>query len=237
MMASHWKLEALNRESISNRTCRAGAMAAGPWGAKMFSTTPLIRFALLTAVDVITWEDFPQPWPRLSDEVQLWRLALNGADEVQVNELAEALSDDERERAAGFHFPIHQQRYVIGRGLLRSILARYVGETPSSLAFTCSHWGKPHLAGSTALHFNFSHSEDLGLIAVRRAGPVGIDVERLDRREWTRREAVLKATGLGIFGLNREIDACRVQTFVVAPGFVASVALLDPARQAEFAAS
>jgi 4'-phosphopantetheinyl transferase len=53
---------------------------------------------------------------------------------------------------------------------------------PSSLLFTCGPHGKPELAGAftgSGLHFNLAHSAALALVAVTRAGPIGVDVERI----------------------------------------------------------
>ncbi len=45
---------------------------------------------------------------------------------------------------------------------------------------------------------SISYAEDLVAVAWSRSGPVGIDVEQGDRLEWTRLEALLKASGSGI---------------------------------------
>jgi 4'-phosphopantetheinyl transferase len=92
------------------------------------------------------------------------------------------LSPPELERGARFHFQLHRDRFIAGRGLLRTILSGYLGIDPRAVGFSYGPNGKPALAGradATALHFNLAHSEDLALLAVTRAGNVGIDVERI----------------------------------------------------------
>ena len=150
------------------------------------------------------------------------------------------LSADELERANRFKFDLHRNRYIAGRGLLRSVLARYLEIAANALQFTYSVHQKPELTPATnsaGLHFNLAHTGDLALIAVANSGPLGVDVEEVrvvrdvgdlvarffSQREnelfqqlapekksaaffnlWTRKEALLKATGEGITGgLNR----------------------------------
>ena len=63
---------------------------------------------------------------------------------------------------------------------LREILAVHTGLAPADLSFEPDAQGKPHLPASLgALHFNLSHSAGLAAVAVTRAGPVGVDVERV----------------------------------------------------------
>lgn len=71
-----------------------------------------------------------------------------------------------------------RHRYVRARGALRTILGTYLNAAPTDLRFDYGPHGKPGLSSSFApLSFNVSHSEDLALIAVRRGGPLGVDVE------------------------------------------------------------
>jgi len=60
--------------------------------------------------------------------------------------------------------------------------------------------GRPVAVGSPA-HLSISYADGLVAVAWSYDGPVGIDVERDlagDRQEWTRVEALLKATGEGL---------------------------------------
>jgi 4'-phosphopantetheinyl transferase len=113
-----------------------------------------------------------------ADEVHLWRVDLEAtaSDEAQWSAI---LSDDERARAARFHFQIHRQYFTAGRALLRNILAAYLAAEPKELAFSYSTKSKPALAGAHAnrLAFNVSHSGDVALIAVTRNRQIGVDVE------------------------------------------------------------
>jgi 4'-phosphopantetheinyl transferase len=117
-------------------------------------------------------------WPRPGD-VLVVPLSLDHADDVLAG-LEPLLSRAERGRAARL-VPSASRRFVAGRGQLRRLLARIVGDPPESLAIEAGPAGKPILGGRHAgrCHFNVSHSRDRCLVVVSADGPVGIDIECL----------------------------------------------------------
>ncbi len=170
----------------------------------------------------------------LGARVHVWRARLTDSIEAH----APILADDEHVRAARFHRDDDRRRFVVARGILRTILAGALGQDDEAgrkaLRFGRGASGKPFLVDHPGLFFNVSHSEDLALYAVTRTGEVGIDVERRRRvpdyasiarcafddaekaallgcppagrdvvfhRIWTRKEALLKAMGLGLEAL------------------------------------
>jgi len=114
------------------------------------------------------------------DEIHVWRAELDQPEPV-VRRLARTLSPDERARARRFCLERVSTRFIVCRGLLRTILGRYVGREPERLHFAYAARGKPSLAPSegTDLRFNVSHSDGIALFAVARGREVGVDVERL----------------------------------------------------------
>jgi 4'-phosphopantetheinyl transferase len=116
----------------------------------------------------------------LDGEVHLWRASLDRERE-QVEELHALLSPDERARAARFHFARDRDRYVVGRGLLRRLLAGYLGIEPGAVRFRYGAHDKPELAAPGPA-FNVSHSGPVGLFAFVNLGEIGVDVE-LDREQ------------------------------------------------------
>ena len=85
---------------------------------------------------------------------------------------------DEWVRAERFHFDRDRDRFITGRGLLRTILGRYLDLPPHDLRFTLGPNGKLELTGvCSSLQFNLTHSDDLMLLAVTHARAVGIDLE------------------------------------------------------------
>ena len=123
----------------------------------------------------------PRPFPLGREEVHVWQAALD-LPEAGVWELRRLLSEDEQRRAEGFYFPRDRARYVVGRGLLRTLLGGYLDRDPVGLRFSYSAYGKPRLAGPAgepALHFNLAHSGGLALYALARGRELGIDVEQV----------------------------------------------------------
>jgi 4'-phosphopantetheinyl transferase len=114
-------------------------------------------------------------------QVHLWSLSLN-LPAAALAQAASLLTPHEAERAARFRFAGGRHRAIAGRGQLRAVLGHCLGADPAGLEFSYGPQGKPALAGvwsRSGWHFNLAHSADLALLAVTRAGPVGVDVERL----------------------------------------------------------
>jgi 4'-phosphopantetheinyl transferase len=175
-------------------------------------------------------------WP-----VDLWTISLVTASPSH-------LSEDEIARANRFKFEEDRVRWTRARSSLRLILSMYKGEDPARLTFVYGAHGKPALLPPTDIEFNLSHAGDWGMIAVTRAIPVGIDIERIRpgidiaallRRlgetelpettqelyqRWTTREAKSKAIGGALFDTpSANIFAADI---TAAAGYAASVALV-----------
>lgn len=129
------------------------------------------------------WQTSDTPPPLAAGTVHLWRFAVDRpADELA--RFAALVSDDERSRADRFTFPGLRERFLGGRGVLRTILARYLHSPPERIRFAYNNFGKPALLdeASGGLRFNLSHTGELALLGVARGREIGVDVER-HRRE------------------------------------------------------
>lgn len=131
------------------------------------------------------------------------------------------LSDAELEKSSRFLNRKDAERYIACRHSLRHILSGFILHSPASIQFGTSGNKKPAVDG---IEFNISHSGNLILIAVSQTA-VGIDIELVvpdfdynllldssfSARErlginspfgfyelWTRKEALLKASGEGL---------------------------------------
>jgi 4'-phosphopantetheinyl transferase len=116
-----------------------------------------------------------------SDQVDVWRAHLD-VGHSHTGELEQFLSQDELARAKRFYVERDRNRFVVARGLLRSILGRYLDIEPSHIEFIYGPYGKPSLADEFAvqgIRFNLSHSDGLALYAIACGREVGVDVERL----------------------------------------------------------
>ena len=128
-----------------------------------------------------------------NDLVFVWKIPLIQPLGVQES-LRTLLSADEIQRANRFVFPIHRDRFVVARGVLRRILGAYLSLEPNAIRFDYNRQGKPAVVRSAEmppLCFNLSHSADLALCAVTADRAVGIDIEAMrpicDRDRMARR--------------------------------------------------
>ena len=113
------------------------------------------------------------------DEVHVWRLWIDASTSV-VSLVEASLSEQEQIRAAKFRYKEDQSRYVLGRGMLRHILASYVAARPADIVFSANEFGKPFLDqrfASSGIYFNVSHSKNLVVIGVAFERQIGVDVE------------------------------------------------------------
>ncbi len=120
------------------------------------------------------WLSPPADLRLQNNEVHVWRSTLDLPTELFAN----LLSADEQVRADRFRFAQHRQRFIAGRGILRSLLGRYLKIAPNQLQFIYSEKGKPSLANQR-LQFNVAHSQGLALYAVALDRPVGVDLEQV----------------------------------------------------------
>lgn len=111
--------------------------------------------------------------------IHLWHasptlLAFDKAD------AAALLSPDEQARLERFRFVNDKNNFLFCRGMLRMLLASYLGDSPAELVFAYSAHGKPSLAGpSMDLKFNMSHSNGDVLIAACLRWEIGVDIEQV----------------------------------------------------------
>lgn len=160
---------------------------------------------------------------------ELWRIDL---DQYIPAAARARLSADEMTRARRFVFEQDRHRYIAAHAALRQLLGRNHRAADELPHFVTGRFGKPALApASERLHFNLSHSQGSGLVALSTRHELGVDIERVrpmpdalalaeayfspaeraalaacpeaqrDRAFfvcWTRKEACLKAVGIGL---------------------------------------
>jgi 4'-phosphopantetheinyl transferase len=130
---------------------------------------------------VPVWNSPPGDLKLARGEVHAWRASVDLA-ESQIAAMAETLSVDEQNRAGKFYFERDRCSFIVTRGILRTLLGRYLDQSPSRLRFCYGPQGKPALtqdSGADTLRFNLSHSHGMALFALARDREVGVDLERI----------------------------------------------------------
>jgi 4'-phosphopantetheinyl transferase len=112
------------------------------------------------------------------DEIHVWQIDLTALEPAN-DRFSPFLDQDEQSRAARFIVPEPRIQFILSRALLRIALGRYLRTEPREIRFRTAEHGKPELGEQSGLHFNLSHTEGTTVIAVTRAGQVGVDVERI----------------------------------------------------------
>lgn len=165
-----------------------------------------------------------------TDTVHLWYASLESL-RLRHAELNELLDPVELERAQRFRFDADRERFILGHGLLRSLLGKYLNCDGSLVRMTRGPFGKPYLERKD-LRFSFSDTKDAIIVAFASKHEIGADIETMHRSVdydavsehyftapevrsiqdagagegakrrflefWTRKESVLKASGVGI---------------------------------------
>lgn len=111
--------------------------------------------------------------------VHVWTASLDvGA--AQRRALGRHLSRGEVDRALRLRSDLDRTRFVVARGILRELVARYLCVEPCCIRFRYGAYGKPSLADG-ALAINLSRTEDRVVFAFARGRELGIDIERVRR--------------------------------------------------------
>jgi 4'-phosphopantetheinyl transferase len=147
--------------------------------------------------------------PRLfPGQVHVWTASLQSAGEAWIDLDAE-LAVDERARADRFRTEQLRRRFVVGRALLRRLLAAYAPAGSAALQIGYGSNDKPYLVDAPDLRFNVSHADDAALYAIAPGRDVGIDIE----------------------ATTREVDVVGVARQAFSPDERAALAALAPAER------
>lgn len=144
-----------------------------------------------------------------------------------VFEVGKLLSPQELRKSARFRFPKDRRNYLAGRGILRKMCSEILGKAGQDIVVTEGQYGKPYLKDHhDVIRFNMSNSGNFIAQAYDFSRQeIGVDVEVINKdfeywdvaghyfskkecdriynhrdfyRYWTRKEALLKVTGVGL---------------------------------------
>lgn len=115
-------------------------------------------------------------------ELHIWRSKISN-NLKNLDYYWRSLSKDEQIRAKEFYFSKDKINYIISRGILRNIIASYIGICPIEVQFEYTEYGKPYLEKKDnykIINFNFSHSNDCFIVGLVKNIDIGIDIEFCD---------------------------------------------------------
>jgi 4'-phosphopantetheinyl transferase len=126
----------------------------------------------------ILWRFPPSHLELPHNEIHLWCAPLTNSKQ-SLDQITSILSPDEQDRASKFIYSDDRRKFMIGRYILRNILAFYTEKDPRDVEIHYTPLNKPFLPESYEqnIQFNLSHSEDLMAVAIARDVAVGIDIE------------------------------------------------------------
>jgi 4'-phosphopantetheinyl transferase len=113
-------------------------------------------------------------------EVHVWEASLD-VTASRLATLRNVLSADELSRSHTYRFQDDRRHFVVTRGLLRTILARYLHANPKQLCFAVSETGKPELHPDvhSGIRFSLSYCGDRAVFALTQHCEVGVDIEQV----------------------------------------------------------
>src|SRR5690606_19718421 len=115
----------------------------------------------------------------LSGTTDLWRVSVHEHSSF-LPDFLRILSEEEIGRANRYRQQEDGTRFIVGKGMLRMILSRYLDCIPSEIVFKTSFKNKPGINPSAGLQFNVSYSKNWIIVAVATE-PVGVDIEFMDK--------------------------------------------------------
>ncbi len=116
------------------------------------------------------------------DHIHIWYLRPEDFQAIEaINLFKHLLSHEEIRQRNRFTFESGQHRYLLTRGLIRSVLSSYFPKVaPSEWHFSSNQHGRPHVASPTmgaSISFNLSHTQNLIVCALTLSGTIGVDAE------------------------------------------------------------
>ena len=117
--------------------------------------------------------------------IDLWLLDLKKAHR-HLPHYQKLLDAEELRRSERYTAEHARSTFILTRGRLRELLARYLDQDPQQLILTTNEHGKPRLADTEENEgrvFSIAHSGDYALLAFGRDIALGVDIEQIRERK------------------------------------------------------
>lgn len=109
------------------------------------------------------------------NEVQVW---FASAKESGIEaEWLSSLPASEQQQASRFRFARDRIRYVLGKYMVRDLLARALHTQPQQIEFAFNKYGKPTLVRDCSVTFNLAHAAEYVVCALAVERDIGVDIE------------------------------------------------------------
>lgn len=208
------------------------------------------------------WKPYSTTQLLATDKTHIFRISVDNHFPKIKRELFDILSEREQEKAGRIFIQKDKERYAVSKFCLRTILALYLNKLPNEVEFIFHEHKKPTVNG---VEFNISHTGDYVLIAIspkpvgidleflndefdfKSILDITFSKKEIDfiggkdinptnfYTMWTRKEALLKASGEGVSDnlhlidclgeyLERNEVVFKMRTFMIEERYVASIA-------------
>lgn len=122
----------------------------------------------------------PCPGDLAFDMIHIWWALLDMPD-ARTASFSAMLNTEEKTRASRLT-GVRRQWFITAHGILRVLMGGYLDQRPETVRFSRHTSGKPFLtqaAGPTNIHFNLSHSHQMGLFGFCPSREIGVDIEQI----------------------------------------------------------
>jgi 4'-phosphopantetheinyl transferase len=123
------------------------------------------------------WENPPLRLKLNHNEIHIWLININNFTQ-DIAFFSQLLSPDELLRTKKYKGEHLQHNFIINRGFLRVILAKYLSINGKQIKFIYNQKGKPYLSDNSQsnIQFNLSHKNQYTIYAISQDN-LGIDIE------------------------------------------------------------
>lgn len=180
-------------------------------------------------------------------EVHIWLCQWRTISDNELQNHYQCLTVAEQKRANAFHFADDRQRYILSQGMLRTLLGQYLLQNPTEITFLRNERDKPFIANSNLQFSVAHSGDNVAVAIAHTPIGIDIEQQQIAHIDWqlisqtyfsaseqillaqdpqpqslfallwTRKEAILKATGAGLNEDMRYLETTNGTHIIDAP--------------------